>query len=129
MALDLDNFKSVNDTLGHEAGDEVLRQSIDPVMDTIRPTDLFGRTGGEEFLILLSDTSIDTAIGVAERIRVRILENKVLYGSKPISITASFGIALWDRHCDLDELIHRADLALYEAKNKGRNQVCVWKAG
>lgn len=125
IAFDLDNFKAINDALGHEAGDEVLRRIVIPVENNIRPSDLFGRTGGEEFLLLIPGEAKDTAAAIAERIRSQIAETTVPYASHTISVTASFGVAEWDQTSDLDQFIRRADTALYQAKAEGRNRVCV----
>lgn len=126
IAFDLDNFKAINDTFGHEAGDQVLKHIVAPVEQSIRPTDSFGRVGGDEFLILFTDTSVSKAVEVAERIRAEISEILSIYGSARLGVTASFGVAEWDKSCDLGQLIHRADLALYHAKGEGRNSVCTW---
>ncbi len=122
VAFDLDHFKGINDTFGHEAGDRVLKEVVKPVKNTIRPADSFGRIGGEEFLIFLPDTSESAAMDIAERIRTRISETSVDYGTATLLVTASFGVAEWDGHCDFDQLVRQADLALYRAKNEGRNR-------
>lgn len=126
IAFDLDNFKAINDTFGHEAGDQVLRQIVTPVENIIRPTDSFGRVGGDEFLILFTNTSQSKAVEVAERIRTEIAKILASFGSARLGVTASFGVAEWDQSCDLSQLIRRADLALYQAKEIGRNSVCTW---
>jgi diguanylate cyclase (GGDEF)-like protein/PAS domain S-box-containing protein len=126
IAFDLDNFKAINDAFGHEAGDLVLKQIVMPVEQSIRPSDSFGRVGGDEFLILFSDTPVSKAVEVAERIRAEISEILSVYGSARFGVTASFGVAGWDKRCDLKQLVRQADLALYRAKAKGRNSVCTW---
>ncbi len=126
IAFDLDNFKAINDTFGHEAGDQVLRQIVTPVQNMIRPGDSFGRVGGDEFLILFRDTPESRAVEVAERIRTEISEILSSYGSARLGVTASFGVAQCDQSCDLSQLIRRADLALYHAKAEGRNSVRTW---
>ncbi|BES73114.1 hypothetical protein RE428_41320 [Marinobacter nanhaiticus D15-8W] len=123
ISLDLDHFKSINDSYGHEAGDEVLRQIVKPVLENMRPGDLFGRVGGEEFLILLADVSESEAKSIAGRIRAQIAATPIDYGGLVLHVTASFGIAKWDQDCSLDALVRRADLALYAAKHAGRNRV------
>ncbi|MBN47789.1 MULTISPECIES: sensor domain-containing diguanylate cyclase [unclassified Methylophaga] len=123
IMIDLDHFKLVNDNLGHEAGDMVLREIITPISTAIRPRDLFGRMGGEEFLVFLSGADHQMADIVAERIRKEIENLQVVYREQKVQITASFGVAEWDGHADLDELFYQADKALYHAKNRGRNQV------
>ncbi|WP_164735586.1 diguanylate cyclase [Marinobacter sp. NP-4(2019)] len=121
IAMDLDYFKTINDQYGHEAGDSVLRQTLPPVKNNIRPADLFGRIGGEEFLILLTDVEEATAVRIAERIREQIAATDMEVPSGTIRVTASLGVANWDRICDLKTLINRADIALYKAKHGGRN--------
>lgn len=123
VILDVDNFKHVNDAYGHAEGDRVLQAVVASVRKTLRNTDLFGRIGGEEFLLVLPDTPGDSAIQVAERIRSAIAA-EVSAGTPPRPITASFGVA-WvsERRDDLDRLQSTADAALYRAKNNGRNRV------
>jgi diguanylate cyclase (GGDEF)-like protein len=121
--IDLDHFKQVNDNLGHEAGDLVLCNIVEPISSAIRPRNLFGRMGGEEFLVFLSGADHELANTVAERIRGEIESLEVLYRNQKINVTASLGVAQWDGRSHLDELFHQADKALYQAKNRGRNQV------
>uniref|UniRef100_I1XJ77 diguanylate cyclase n=2 Tax=Methylophaga nitratireducenticrescens TaxID=754476 RepID=I1XJ77_METNJ len=123
IMIDLDHFKQVNDNLGHEAGDLVLCNIVEPISNAIRPRDLFGRMGGEEFLVFLSGADQKLANSVAERIRAEIESLEVLYRNQKINVTASLGVAEWDGRSHLDELFHQADKALYQAKNKGRNRV------
>jgi len=122
IMIDLDHFKQVNDNLGHEAGDIVLRNIADPIRSSIRPRDLFGRMGGEEFLVFLSGAGHEMANTVAERIRTEIESLQVIYRDQKITVTASLGVAEWDGRSHLDELFHQAEQALYQAKNRGRNQ-------
>ncbi len=128
IAFDLDNFKPINDTFGHAAGDQVLRQIVTPVVNNIRPTDFFGRVGGDEFLILFADTSKNKAVEITERIRTEIMEIFSYYGSASFRVTASFGVAEWDQSCDLNQLIRCADLALYHGKKKGGTRVRTWQS-
>lgn len=116
ILLDLDHFKLYNDTYGHSAGDRLLIEVARTMKKEVRDTNLVVRYGGEEFLILLPDTEITAALAVAERIRVKISENT--------GITISLGVS-WakDAAKTMDELIAVADVALYQAKNSGRNQV------
>lgn len=123
VMFDLDHFKRVNDTFGHIEGDRVLRDVVMAARKEIRDTDLFGRIGGEEFLLILPDTSREGAVQVAERIRGRIAAD-VSVGSPQQTITASFGVAsLTAPTQDLAELESTADAALYRAKRAGRNRV------
>jgi diguanylate cyclase (GGDEF)-like protein len=120
---DLDHFKSVNDTHGHAAGDEVLKGFADVVRATLRPTDALARWGGEEFLIGFSQTAADTARGVAERLRAS-LEQRAFAGLPPgFRVTGSFGIAEHRAGETIDQTLARADAALYQAKRSGRNRV------
>ncbi|MDZ7661679.1 GGDEF domain-containing protein [Thiohalophilus sp.] len=105
------------------AGDMVLNRIVDVVKETIRPLDMFGRFGGEEFLILLPDVPQDMAVKVAERIRKALEALQISYEDQTLVVTVSLGVAQWDGHSSLDELINRADNALYEAKALGRNLV------
>ncbi|MDO8826244.1 diguanylate cyclase [Methylophaga sp.] len=123
IMIDIDHFKMVNDNLGHDAGDKVLREIVEPISQAIRPRDLFGRMGGEEFLIFLSGADYDTSNAVAERIRVAIESLNIRYREHEINITVSLGVAQWDGNSHLDELFYQADKALYQAKNRGRNRV------
>lgn len=120
ILMDIDYFKRVNDTFGHQVGDEILIQVAALLLSSIRKTDIAARWGGEELAVYLPDTPQDSAVEVAERIRVRIQEQ-----TTP-AVTISMGIAGWtslDREETVESLFGYADVALYEAKNKGRNQI------
>ncbi len=116
LMLDVDNFKIINDTLGHARGDAVLRSIADILSENCRGADIVGRYGGEEFLLLLADLSADGAQAVAERIRSAVEER--------LHVTVSVGIACGTELEPAESLIERADAALYEAKRAGRNR-CV----
>ncbi|WP_027665385.1 PleD family two-component system response regulator [Rhizobium leguminosarum] len=126
LITDIDRFKHVNDTYGHDGGDEVLREFSNRVRSTIRGADLACRYGGEEFVVVMPDTSPEIAAAVAERLRAAI-ENApfmLKHSGEALNVTASFGIA--SRIAAVltpDQLMKQADLALYEAKNTGRNRV------
>lgn len=123
MVLDIDHFKSINDTFGHAAGDEALRRFVKSCQKALRPTDVFGRLGGEEFGIFLSRTSLEIALRVAERLRHSIRGTKTndILGER--KITASIGVcAITKDHKTIEDVLHDADVALYEAKNSGRDQ-------
>lgn len=123
LMLDLDHFKQVNDRWGHAAGDEALRLFADSVQCCLRTQDVVGRLGGEEFAILLPETAENVALPVAERIRAR-LEQTPLPSSKGEShVTVSIGVTQAQDSDDLESLLHRADQALYAAKERGRNRV------
>ncbi len=120
VMMDIDNFKLVNDTYGHNQGDIFLQTISQELKKVFRDTDVIGRWGGEEFLILLPKTSIEDAYEITQRVRKQI-EEKIFehVGTK----TASFGITKIHEDDTLDIAIGRADIALYDAKEHGRNQV------
>lgn len=120
ILLDLDNFKIVNDTYGHSVGDELLRQSAQTVSSIIRNSDIFVRYGGEEFVILMSQTSEDGAVLLAEKIRVALEEKNFPVAGRQ---TASFGVAVRMKGESFEEWYQRLDKALYKAKRSGRNKV------
>ena len=121
--FDLDHFKNVNDKYGHLAGDQVLREISQRVKKTIRPYDLLGRYGGEEFIILMCDVDKKNVINAIERVRQEVYKTPVIYENTSISIAASFGIAHAAPINDLAEATKYADEALYRAKDTGRNRV------
>lgn len=121
--LDLDHFKSVNDNYGHGFGDIVLRAVVDEVRKNLRSTDYVGRYGGEEVLLVFPETALDEAILVAERIRSAIAENEFRSGDVGVSMSLSGGIASLLPDEPLEDLLRRADNALYLAKSSGRNRV------
>ena len=127
--IDIDHFKAVNDTYGHQAGDAVLAAVAAEMRDSLRDYDIPGRFGGEEFTLLLPGTTGDEARVIAERLRERLAAATTLVKeSTPLQVTVSIGVtALGHVPVDLDELIAAADSALYRAKNGGRNQTC-WQA-
>ncbi len=118
--MDLDNFKQVNDKYGHDVGDLVLKNIAEVVQKELRNTDVFGRWGGEEFLIVMPETGVKGAVKLAERIR-RAVENSSF--GQPERITASFGVAQLEDEDTLEALVKRADEALYRAKREGKNRV------
>lgn len=124
IMLDIDHFKAVNDTYGHQAGDAVIQSLADVVRLTIRETDYAGRYGGEEFAILLPDTSVKSALMVAERLRKTAEKSTVTHEGREISYTISIGAAQFSaNHPTALAWLERADQALYAAKEGGRNQV------
>ena len=126
IVFDLDRFKSINDTHGHPWGDRVLRVFADTVRNVLRPTDLFGRHGGEEFAIVLPGEGIDTAYAIAERVRRIFAEACREVDGVPLNATVSAGVAVALPGSSLEQLMAAADVALYRAKNHGRN--CVRRA-
>lgn len=126
---DLDNFKQINDSHGHLVGDHVLRIAAARMVAASRAGDEIGRYGGEEFLFVLENTSLDEAAEVAERIRSRIESDAIHYKDSSIRASISLGIAQARSGDSVDDLIARADMALYAAKLAGRNRVMLEKAG
>lgn len=120
IMFDIDHFKRINDTYGHQVGDEVLRRLADLVRRNLRKTDIFARWGGEEFMILLPEADISSASKLAERLR-RTVESADF--GRVGRITVSFGVTEMRRGDSLDAIISRVDRAVYEAKRKGRNRV------
>ncbi len=122
MFLDLDNFKHINDTLGHSAGDAALRHFASALKGSLRDSDMPGRMGGEEFGIILPNTDLKNGALLAERLRQNIEKSTVLYQGKKITFTASIGVAAYSEEMsNIDELLRKVDEALYEAKAEGRN--------
>jgi diguanylate cyclase (GGDEF)-like protein len=127
--MDLDHFKSVNDTYGHPVGDQVLAGFARYAMAHLRPYDKFFRYGGEEFLICLPDTDLQTAADVLDRLREELAS--LPFGNEDkghFQVTVSFGLALLDPDVPVERSIDRADRALYVAKETGRNRVVKWDA-
>ncbi|CDG85476.1 diguanylate cyclase domain protein [Janthinobacterium agaricidamnosum NBRC 102515 = DSM 9628] len=131
MYIDIDHFKRVNDSAGHQGGDEVLREVAARIRHELRRSDALGRFGGEEFVVLLIDADLDSAVYVAERIRASIADVPfdLLSGVK-IDVSTSIGVASLDGALDdspieeaARQLVAQADNALYQAKDQGRNQV------
>ncbi len=124
VLMDIDHFKKVNDTWGHEAGDSVLKQVARVLQDGVRTVDICVRYGGEEIAMLLAQTDSARAVEVAERLRARIAATPVKHGSVEIGVTASFGVATYPETVRVrDQLFPSADKALYIAKHDGRNRV------
>jgi diguanylate cyclase (GGDEF)-like protein len=124
IMFDIDHFKQFNDTFGHPAGDELLRQVAQVLRESARAYDVAARYGGEEFALLLPNTTLEQAVQVAERLRqqIRAIENP----HAPVS--ASFGVATYRRGTPPATLVYEADAALYRAKRSGRDQVCVYQS-
>src|SRR5688572_18883563 len=126
LFIDLDHFKNINDTRGHLAGDACLRAVIGPIQKELRKSDVIGRYGGEEFIVILSSADAHAAQTIAQRIRERVEGLEIEGFGDPIRFTCSIGVAasdslnVWD-----EELVRSADSAVYVAKAAGRNQVCV----
>jgi diguanylate cyclase (GGDEF)-like protein len=125
LLLDLDQFKQVNDTGGHAAGDEVLVRIADLLRQDRRITDVVARLGGEEFAVLLTDTTLQAGEIVAERIRRSVEELDVEFDGGRYGVTTSIGVTPLDADDDITDALSRADIALYRAKREGRNRVDV----
>jgi diguanylate cyclase (GGDEF)-like protein/PAS domain S-box-containing protein len=123
LFMDIDHFKKVNDTYGHDAGDEVLRNVASLFREYIRSEDPVGRMGGEEFAVMLTETRREDAMRRAEHLRERVSAHKIVMDSVEIQVTISIGVIHDDGRMDLDEMMKKADRALYGAKEKGRNRV------
>jgi diguanylate cyclase (GGDEF)-like protein len=123
VMLDIDNFKLINDDHGHQAGDKILSQLAARIQKQLRPYDILGRYGGEEFLLLLPETSLSRAMQTAERIRACIADKPFKDGNQPLKVTISIGVSSANYGIKLTEAIKVADQALYSAKLNGRNRV------
>jgi diguanylate cyclase (GGDEF)-like protein len=124
LLIDLDNFKEVNDTLGHQAGDRVIEAVSRVMARNVRRHDIVCRYGGEEFLVLLPETRLPAALTVAEKLREAVAHEQVDLSGNRVAITISCGVAEREQGEETDALIGRADAALYRAKGEGRNRVC-----
>lgn len=126
LMIDIDHFKKINDTYGHNAGDLVLKQLADILVKSCRSFDVVARIGGEEFCVLLFDCPKDRAFEIGKRINEAVQKNMFNIGeNKLINITVSVGVAVYpDTTSDLEQIKEKADIALYNAKHSGRNRVC-----
>ena len=129
MMIDIDRFKSVNDTYGHQVGDRVLKELGLVFWAVLREADIVGRMGGEEFAVILPETELTQTVEVAERLRKAVERTAVpLEHGLPLSVTVSIGIAPFaGAKTNVDTLLAHADKALYEAKREGRNRACIFE--
>jgi diguanylate cyclase (GGDEF)-like protein len=129
IILDADHFKSVNDTFGHQIGDQTLINLANFCQENIRKVDIFARYGGEEFVILMPETEYEDAHQTANRLRKLVAKTPMISGENEVRITISLGVACWNGQDSLnfDTLLSHADQALYRAKEMGRNRVSVWE--
>jgi diguanylate cyclase (GGDEF)-like protein len=127
MMLDIDKFKNINDTYGHKIGDEVIIKLSELLQEKSRKSDIVCRWGGEEFVILLPNTEIEGATIIAEKIREVVDSLALPVKEKEIHFSVSIGVSQFKNNSEinLEATINRADEALYEAKNSGRNRVCI----
>ena len=123
ITIDIDFFKKVNDTYGHDGGDIVLKEFSTMIKNTHRNTDISARLGGEEFIIVLPDTDKETALIIAEKLRANTEASEIVINDTVIKITSSFGVDTSCETVDIDELFRNADKALYQSKFTGRNKV------
>ena len=129
IVIDIDNFKIFNDTHGHRAGDKVLCSTAATMKNSIRATDQIFRYGGEEFVVLLYDASVENAIKVAEKLRSEVKRDFFVYKEKELKVSISLGVASLQEDDAETSVFERADKALYEAKRKGRDRVEVSQVG
>jgi diguanylate cyclase (GGDEF)-like protein len=126
VMMDIDNFKQINDSLGHSTGDLVLEEVAGMLKKSVRESDIVGRMGGEEFAFLLSETDLESAFQTVERLREDIQNIDFSNYNLDIKITSSFGIAPCEEYTEsIDELLKKADASLYEAKNLGKNRTII----
>jgi len=121
--LDIDNFKRLNDTLGHQAGDSALVHLSNVIKEGLRPSDAIARYGGEEFIIVLPDTGLDEAVETVNRLQRELTKKFFLHKNDRLLVTFSAGVALRAHGEDAEEVIGRADKAMYQAKLAGKNRV------
>ena len=126
VLLDLDHFKNINDQFGHSMGDQVLVNVAKCLANNLRDRDMIGRFGGEEFILLLPNTTTEQAQHVAERCRIALTELNFVYEQQPFSISASFGVSSSQNASEPQQIIRQADQALYAVKTAGRNQVQIY---
>jgi diguanylate cyclase (GGDEF)-like protein len=124
LMIDIDHFKRVNDTYGHQVGDQAIQAMADACKKLMRPTDIVARYGGEEFIITLTHTEEPGAVKVAERLRQAVSEIALATERGTLSFTISIGVSTYVKSNRLEQIIGAADEALYAAKKGGRNRVC-----
>jgi diguanylate cyclase (GGDEF)-like protein len=127
MILDLDNFKTINDSFGHAAGDHILQKTADACKEHLRTNDIFGRIGGEEFAVLMPACNAETATALAEKCRAAVEAIAAEVNGARLHVSASFGITVTSKSgYALRQMVANADHALYKAKNQGRNRVAMY---
>ena len=122
MLLDLDDFKNLNDTHGHQAGDAALVALTHTARTTMRPNDSIARIGGEEFVLLVPDTDLDSALAATHRLATTLATTRLLHSGPAVKVSFSAGIALRNPAESLHAMLSRADEALYSAKHSGKNR-------
>ena len=124
LLMDIDNFKRINDLFGHETGDRMLKSVAGTLRASIREVDMLARLGGEEFGILLPNTAAVEAVKLAERLRLEVERESGKVVEEGTGVTVSVGVTTFEEDMeDLDALLRMADVAMYQAKNQGRNRV------
>jgi diguanylate cyclase len=123
--LDIDNFKKLNDTLGHAAGDVALKSLAEHVKTSLRPVDVVARYGGEEFVVVLPGTPVDEAQQVLTRLQRSLSGSLFMHDAQPVFVTFSAGVTAYRQGERIEEALERADEALYEAKRSGKNRTCI----
>jgi diguanylate cyclase (GGDEF)-like protein len=124
LMVDIDRFMSINNTYGHDAGDEAIKAVAEILRAHKRASDIAGRLGGEEFALMLLETTLDNAVAVAERLRQLVAERAIVVAGRRIAVTVSVGASVCRADMDgFDDLLKEADVALYEAKRSGHNRV------
>lgn len=123
LFIDVDEFKQINDVYGHQAGDTVLKEIAHILHQRLRGSDILARWGGEEFVAALLGANSKAAHKVAEKLRSEIEKKEIIIDGKTLKATVSFGIAAYANENSLEEVIHKADQAMYEAKKQGKNQI------
>jgi diguanylate cyclase (GGDEF)-like protein len=123
--IDIDFFKQINDTFGHQVGDDILKEMASVIQREVRDVDILARYGGEEFAVLLPQTALRQAEAVAERIRLAVEDTEFQFSGGNIRLTVSLGVAAYPESAidSQTELVQTADAAMYEAKKAGKNQV------
>jgi diguanylate cyclase (GGDEF)-like protein len=128
LMADIDRFKRINDTYGHETGDRAITATVEAIRKLLRPDSLFGRLGGEEFAILLPQADLAAGLIAAERFRHAVRRQRLETAEGPVGFTVSIGVTMVTAEIGLDHALQQADQALYDAKNAGRNRVRVFQA-
>jgi diguanylate cyclase (GGDEF)-like protein len=128
LLIDSDSLKTVNDTYGHEMGNQLIKSTVQCIQNQLRETDVLARYGGDEFVVLLPETPCDSAAGVAARIRQNVEDSPLTARDKKIRITVSIGVASYPEHGNnLKSIMERTDKAMYQSKAGGRNRVSIYK--
>ena len=121
--LDIDHFKKINDTYGHDGGDKILKSLAKILIDNTKGRDVVARFGGEEFCVVLKKIAKEEAIKFFVNLRAKVAENEVIIKDKTIKVTVSIGVSFGKCHCEIDDMLEACDSALYVAKENGRNRV------